>query len=69
MMFVDVNKDCAEEMARIAEELSPDEVQINTPLRPCNVRPLTPEEVAIIRAKFNGLKQVVTVYEAVKPIR
>ncbi|HUV52880.1 MAG TPA: radical SAM protein [Dehalococcoidia bacterium] len=69
MMFVDVNKDCAEGMARIAEELSPDEVQINTPLRPCNVRPLTSEEVAIIRAKFDGLKQVVTVYEALKSIR
>jgi len=49
MMFVDINKGCAEEMAMIAEELSPDEVQINTPLRPCNVRPLTSEEVAIIR--------------------
>jgi wyosine [tRNA(Phe)-imidazoG37] synthetase (radical SAM superfamily) len=69
MMFVDINKDCAEKMARIAEELSPDEVQINTPLRPCNVRPLTSEEVAIIHAKFNGLKQVVTVYEALKPMR
>lgn len=69
MMFVDVNKGCAEEMARIAEELSPDEVQINTPLRPCNVRSLTSEEVATIRTKFDGLKQVVTVYEAVKPIR
>jgi len=68
MMFVEANKDEAQEMARIARELSPDEVQINTPLRPCGVKPLTPSEIAAIRDKFSGLKKVVTVYEVVKPI-
>jgi len=67
MMFVEVNRGYAPEMARIAEELSPDEVQINTPLRPCAVKPLTPEEIAAIRQDFTGLKGVVTVYEALKP--
>ena len=67
MMFVEANRDCASEMARIAEELSPDEVQINTPLRPCAVKPLTPEEIAAIRQEFAGLKGVVTVYEALRP--
>jgi len=67
MMFVEANKDCALEMARIAEELSPDEVQINTPLRPCAVKPLTPEEIATIRQEFTGLRGVVTVYEALRP--
>lgn len=67
MMFVEANRDCAPEMASIAEELSPDEVQINTPLRPCAVKPLPPEEIAAIRDKFSGLERVVTVYEVVTP--
>ncbi len=66
MMFVEANQGCASEMARLAEELSPDEVQINTPLRPGAVSPLTPKDIAAIRQKFSGLKGVVTVYEASK---
>jgi wyosine [tRNA(Phe)-imidazoG37] synthetase (radical SAM superfamily) len=64
MMFIGENKGYAPEMARIAEQLSPDEVQINTPLRPCAVQPLSPEEIATIRGAFSSLKGVVTVYEA-----
>jgi len=67
MMFVEANRDCAPEMARVARELSPDEVQINTPLRPCAVKPLPPDDIAAIRDKFSGLPRVVTVYEAVTP--
>jgi len=67
MMFVEANRGYASEMARIAEALSPDEVQINTPLRPCAVKPLPPEEIAAIRREFAGLKGVVTVYEALRP--
>jgi len=67
MMFVEANKGYAPEMARIAEELSPDEVQINTPLRPCAVKPLTPGEITAIRQEFAGLRNVVTVYEALRP--
>jgi wyosine [tRNA(Phe)-imidazoG37] synthetase (radical SAM superfamily) len=66
MMFVEANKGYAKEMAKIARELSPDEVEINTPLRPCGVKALTPTEIAAIREKFSGLKKVVTVYEVVK---
>jgi wyosine [tRNA(Phe)-imidazoG37] synthetase (radical SAM superfamily) len=64
MMFVTGNKDYAPEMARMATDLSPDEVQINTPLRPCRVAPLLPEEIAAIRQEFIGLARVITVYEA-----
>ena len=67
MMFIDANKNCAEEMAAIAEKLSPDEVQLNTPLRSCAVPPLTPEEIGRISGAFNSLKNVVTVYEAPTP--
>jgi len=42
-------------------------VQINTPLRPCAVKPLTPEEIAAIRHELTGLKGVVTVCGAIRP--
>ena len=67
MMFVAANKDSAVEMAQLAREISPDEVQINTPLRPCAVQPLPPEEIAVIRQAFSGLDGVVTVYQASRP--
>jgi len=67
MMFIDANKHCAKGMAMIAEQLSPDEVQLNTPLRPCAVKPLTPEVMDTISREFFNLKNVVTVYEAPRP--
>jgi len=67
IMFIEANRDCASEMARMAGELSPDEVQINTPLRPCGVKPLTPEEITAIGQEFSRLKGVVSVYEAPRP--
>ena len=67
MMFVGANKDYAPEMSTVAADLSPDEVQINTPLRPCPVDPLPPEQIAAIKQQFAGLRDVVTVYEAKRP--
>jgi len=67
MMFVEANKDYAPEMAKMAAELSPDEVQINTPLRPSEVKPLPPEAVAAIGHELSSLEGVVTVYEAARP--
>jgi len=66
LMFVKANKGFAAEMAAIARELAPDEVQINTPLRPCAVAPLTANEIAAIREEFTGLP-VRSVYEAARP--
>lgn len=63
MMFIAANKDYASAMAMVAADISPDEVQINTPLRPCGADPLSPEEVALIQQRFVNFKNVVTVYE------
>lgn len=65
MMFVAANRSAAAEMARIARRLSPDEVQLNTPLRPCATKPLSRHEMAGIKREFVGLR-VVEVYEAQK---
>ena len=64
MMFMGANRDYASAMAMVAADISPDEVQINTPLRPCSVDPLPPEEVALIQQEFSNLENVVTAYEA-----
>jgi wyosine [tRNA(Phe)-imidazoG37] synthetase (radical SAM superfamily) len=71
VMFIKDNIKQAEEIARIVKKISPDGVQINTPLRPCNVEPLKEEELAAIKSLFSG-PNVMTVYESrkkhVKPI-
>jgi len=64
MMFIEANKECAEDMARIAELILPNEVQLNTPLRPCAVPPLTLEEMSGIKRAFSRFRNVLTVYEA-----
>ena len=66
MMFIEENKDQAVKMARLAKELNADEVQINTPLRPCNVKPLSKKELDRIKDEFKALN-VVSVYDAKKP--
>ncbi|MFP3898492.1 MAG: radical SAM protein [Dehalococcoidia bacterium] len=64
VMFVQANEGHAQQIAELARSISPDEVQINTPLRPSKVKPLPPENIARIRARFSDLRNVVTVYEA-----
>jgi wyosine [tRNA(Phe)-imidazoG37] synthetase (radical SAM superfamily) len=66
MMFLTANKTAAEEMAALATSLSPDEVQINTPLRPSAAPPLSRQEIATICESFKGLP-VLSVYEATSP--
>ncbi len=66
MMFVEDNKAYTKEMADLAREIRPDEVQINTPLRPCAVKPLNQADIAEIVGQFKGLN-VVSVYSSDKP--
>jgi len=63
IMFVEQNKESARDIAQIAKEINPDEVQINTPLRPCRVKPLPEAEIDRIESFFEGLK-VISVYKA-----
>ena len=65
IMFIDKNKNYVDELIKIVKEINPDEVQINTPLRPCKVKPLSREEITIIKEKFEILdSDIVSVYEA-----
>ena len=65
IMFMEQNKKYAEEIAQIAREIRPDEVQLNTPLRPCKIKPLTNSEMDIIEGYFSGLNTV-SVYRTEK---
>jgi wyosine [tRNA(Phe)-imidazoG37] synthetase (radical SAM superfamily) len=63
IMFCAENQNRAYEIARLARHLEPDEVQLNTPLRPSTVSPLSPEEMQPIKEVFMGMRTV-SVYEA-----
>jgi len=67
MMFVDANKNSEAQMAWIAEVISPDEIQLNTPLRPCAVQPLSIEAMLRIKRAFTKFEDVKMVYEEPPP--
>ena len=63
IMFMKPNKNYAEELAEIAYEIQPAEVQINTPLRPCLVKPLGKKELSDIEKIFTAKKlNTISVY-------
>ena len=66
-MFVAANRDQAAGIARWAREIGADEIQLNTPLRPSEEKPLTPADMAAIKAHFTGLP-VRSVYEEEKKV-
>jgi len=67
IMFMASNKACAAAIAKIARQIIPDEIEINTPLRACAVKPLSMEEIEEITAVFRGIcgveSKVRSVYE------
>lgn len=52
IMFIDMNKAEYRKLAQLAFEIGPDEIEINTPLRPCGVKPLSKHEIADIKKYF-----------------
>ncbi|NQV04857.1 MAG: radical SAM protein [Candidatus Omnitrophica bacterium] len=65
IMFIEDNKKCAGEIARLAKEIDPEEVQINTPLRPCGAEALSVEDINKIKESFRDMN-VISVYDAEK---
>lgn len=66
IMFVPQNKDYVADLANLAKQINPVEVEINTPLRPCQIKPLSPEELLKIKEQFSHLK-VYSVYDVKRP--
>jgi len=54
VMLMPQNKDSAGDIARLAAEIGPDEVQVNTPRRGDKIEVLTPEEIEKVEEKFTG---------------
>ncbi len=54
IMFIDKNKDNVNKLVYLTNYIKPDEVQINTPLRPCNIKPLPKEEIFKIKENFTS---------------
>ena len=65
IMFISENKKNAKEISEIVKEINPDEVQINTPLRPCESKPLSKEEIDEIKVYFKDMNTI-SVYDAEK---
>ncbi len=65
VMFIEKNKDQGEAIARLSADLGADEVQLNTPLRPCAEKPLTPYQMVVLKKCFAG-QNVRSVYEEEK---
>jgi wyosine [tRNA(Phe)-imidazoG37] synthetase (radical SAM superfamily) len=65
IMFMKDNLQYAKEIARIAKTIKPDEVYINTPLRPCSIKPLTKKEIEHVKSYFKGIR-LISVYDRVK---
>lgn len=67
LMFMETNKNLAQAMADLLRPLGADEIEINTPLRPCAVDPLSAGELLEIKKYFVGLPAR-TVYERERKI-
>ncbi len=65
IMFMGKNKAYAGKIADIARRIDPDEIQLNTPLRPCGVKPVGKEEMDRIKLFFKGMNYV-SVYDAIR---
>ena len=63
IMFVNENKNFVQSIADCVRIINPDEVEINTPLRPCGVKPLPKIEIENVEKYFTGLN-IVSVYTA-----
>ena len=66
-MCINENKECAHQLVELAREIKPDEVQINTPTRSCDVIPLQKNELKKIEKMFHGLNTI-SVYTSRKPL-
>jgi len=67
MMFMKANVDAAEDLAQVARGIQPDEIQLNTPLRPCPIVPLSKKEMQEIEQHFSGLP-ILSVYSSPRPM-
>lgn len=68
IMFTSDNIQFVDDIIKIVEDINPNEVQINTPLRVCPVKPLTKSQINNIETKFKKKElNSISVYNSIKP--
>jgi len=67
IMVTDMNKGNGYNLQMNARFAMPDQVQLNTPLRPCAVKPLPAAELENLRKTWFWNHKALTVYEAKRP--
>jgi wyosine [tRNA(Phe)-imidazoG37] synthetase (radical SAM superfamily) len=67
MMLTELNKGNLYNLQMNARFAMPDQVQLNTPLRPCAIKPLPAAELENLRKSWFYGQNTVTVYEAKRP--
>lgn len=55
VMFIEENKFYAQHIADVVKDIAPDEVQLDTPLRACGVKPLIQEDLEEFKEYFKGV--------------
>lgn len=67
LMFIESNKSDASKFIKLLEAIKPDEIHLNTPLRPSAVKPLPEGEMQKIKSVFEKLPyKISSVYETEK---
>jgi wyosine [tRNA(Phe)-imidazoG37] synthetase (radical SAM superfamily) len=68
IMFTEENKEAAQELATLAKEINPIEIEINTPTRPSSlhIKPLSKKEISEIKIFFKPLN-VYSLYDVKRP--
>ncbi len=70
IMFIENNKQDINKYIYLTNYINPDEVQLNTPLRPCHVKPLAEGEILKIKSYFNSVCKgvnLISVYDERAP--
>jgi wyosine [tRNA(Phe)-imidazoG37] synthetase (radical SAM superfamily) len=55
IMLLQKNRAIAKNIAKLAESIRPDEIQINTPRRPCAIKPLSRKAILEIKKHFSTM--------------
>ncbi len=67
LMFIENNRNDASKFIKLLEAIKPDEVHLNTPLRPSAVKPLSESQMQEIKSVFSKLPyKISSVYEIEK---
>lgn len=65
IMFSEKNAGMSEDIAVVSHKIKPDQIQLNTPLRPCPIKSLNENEMEQIKSCFGGI-EVINVYDVFK---